>query len=160
MQLIGLGQAFELQLMRFGRKRLEILSFPAYWWAWDGGPTTGDIRLVKIMQRGGVRLTARTVAAATKFHDKKPVGVLVDAPPLIEPLVVVGRAVAIGYDARGHSNSKDDAPYRHHFGAVTHHDTPPFDDRYWPDVCLDRARNLVIKRRSTNTYELDDWLIG
>lgn len=160
-QLIGLGEAFELQFMRFGHKKKETVNFPGYWWAWDGAPTTGNIRLVRVVKQGGVRLTSAAVNAHRRFHGEDPSnGVLVDAAPIGSPLRTFARVLAIGYDARGHSATKDDAPYRHHFGAFDHDDKPPFSEDALPDLALDRGGQLIIKRRPSNTFRLDDWIIG
>ncbi len=159
--LIGLGQAFEIQFKRLNSTKKETVSFPGYWWAWDGTPTGGDIRLVRVVSVGGKRLSSAAKSAHKKFHGEAPhQAVTVDDKPMGAPLRTFARVIAIGYDARGYSVSKDDAPYRHHFGAFDHDDKPPFHDDALPDLALDRHGQLIIKRRPSNTFRLDDWLIG
>lgn len=155
--LVALGRAVELEFIRLGRKRSEKVSFPAYWWAWDGSAKSGNIRLVKAIR------SAPTVSSSLhkKFHDAAPTGALVvDAEPMGAPLSVVGYAISFTYDAEKLDSNKSDARYRHHFGAFTHDDKPPFDEKYWPDVVVDRTGQLMLRRRSGNDFRLDDWVIG
>jgi len=155
--LVGLGRAVGLEFQRLGRSRVEKVSFPAYWWAWDGSATGGNIRLVK-----AIRPTA-TVASKmhTKFHDAPPTGALVvNAEPMGAPLTVVGRAISFTYDAEKLDSNKSDARYCHHFGAFTHDDRPPFPEHYWPDVVVDRSGQLMLKRKPGNAFKLEDWVIG
>ncbi len=160
-QLIGLGEAFEIQFIRFERTKKETANFPGYWWAWDGTPTEGNIRLVRVVKVGGHRLTPKAKSAHRRFHGEDPVqALMVDASPIGAPLRTFARVIAIGYDARGFSATKDDAPYRHHFGAFDHDDKPPFSEDVLPDLALDRHGQLIIKRRPSNTFRLDDWIIG
>lgn len=155
--LVALGRAVGLEFIRLDRKRSEKVSFPQYWWAWDGPATTGNIRLVKTIR------TAPAVGSALhqKFHDAEPTGALiVNAEPMGAPLSVVGHAISLTYDAEKLDSNKSDARYCHHFGSFTHDDRPPFDSKYWPDVVVDRSGQLMLRRRSGNAFRLEDWLIG
>ncbi len=160
-QLVALGEAFEIRYIRLGQSKQETASFPGWWWAWDGTPTGGDIRLVKPVKVGSQRLSTVAKATHRKFHGADPIAAIqVDVKPMGLPLRVFGHVVAIGYDARDISVSKGDALYRHHFGAFDHDDKPPFPISAMPDLALDRNGQLIIKRKSGNTFRLDDWLIG
>lgn len=163
--LIGLGQAYEMQYVPgtdlAGRPR-TVRFAKVWWWAWDGSPEHGNILLVKVLGAADARTPrGRAMSLHRTFHGAAPTGMLqVDAWEQAPPLNYLGRVVSIAYDARAISATKGDLPYRHHFGAMTHADRPPFDPAYWPDMVLDADHNLAIRRRPGNTFTLDDWLTG
>ena len=155
--LIALGRAVGLEFILLGRKKAEKVSFPAWWWAWDGAPNTGNIRLVKVI---GDAPPVRS-ALHKKFHgEPSSQAVTVNASPMSAPLSVIGMAVSLTYDAQHLNSNKAGANYCHHFGAFTHDDLPPFDERYYPDVVVDRSGQLMLKRKAGNAFRLEDWLIG
>lgn len=160
-QLIGLGRAVDLKVKRFDTGGLQTVPLPGHWWAWDGKPSTGNILLVKPRTVSDAKGTAGVVAAHQHFHGSAPTGFLdVDAQKITPPFADIGLAVSITYDAQHFSHSKKDAPYRHFFGAETHDDKPPFADELLPFVSLDRHNQVVIRRRATNTFRLEDWIVG
>ncbi len=160
-QLIGLGEAYEVTFRRDDNKKVETVRFPRFWWAWDGSATAGNIRLVRVVSQGGVRLQPNAKAMHRRFHGSDPdAGVQVDAQPVTAPLRLFGRVISFAYDARKIASTKSDAVYRHHFGAFDHDDKPPFGEESLPDIALDGVGQLIIKRRPSNTFRLDDYVIG
>lgn len=160
-QLVGLGQAFELRFIRNGSNREEVVSFPGYWWAWEGDYNTGNIRLVQPIALARVKPTGRNVALFERFHGSPPdTMVLVDAEPMRRPFDSFATATAIGYDAEGMDSNKAAHRYRHYFGAFDHGDRPPFPESSRPEVVLDADNQLVLKRRPSNTFRLEEWITG
>lgn len=160
-QLVGLGQAFELRFIRDGGSREEVVSFPGYWWAWDGDYSTGNIRLVRPVAVSTIKPTRRNASMFARFHGAPPQEmIVVDAEPMRRPAASFARATAIGYDAQGMDSNKAATRFRHYFGAFDHSDKPPFSDDYWPDVVLDADNQLMLKRRDSNTFRLEQWLVG
>jgi hypothetical protein len=160
MSLVALGKAYELSYVRDGRSTEETVKIPGYWWAWTGDADNGSILLVKpvgFTNRGG---SANAKSMHANFH-----GVLsgmqmnVEAPSLSNAKRA-GLVVSFAYDARGFSRSKSTMPYRHHFGAETHDDKPPFPEKYWPILGITADGGIVIKRRAGNSFRLADWVIG
>lgn len=159
MSLVALGKAFEITFVRDGETKAKTISFPGWWWAWSGTPDNGSILLVKPVgfTRGGSTLAKQMHA---EFHgDLANKMMNVEAPSLSEAKRV-GLVVSFAYDARGFSKTKATMPYRHHFGAETHDEKPPFPEKYWPIMGLTAEGGLVIKRRAGNSFRLADWVIG
>lgn len=164
-QLIGLGKAFELRYRRFAAdgtlRREESASFPEFWWAWDGPASSGNIRLVRVVSAADLRPARESKRLHDLFHGEVPAHLMwVEADQMASPLTTFARATAIGYDARGVSDTKGDSRYRHYFGAFTHDDHPPFPEDAMPDIVLDRNNQLMLRRRPSNTFRLENWLVG
>ncbi len=160
MELIGLGKADELRMILNGAKSTNSLTFPGFFWAWDGSPTDGFIRLVKAEGPDDLALSYSSDVIHTKFHGKSPTSSMqVYAEPLKKPRAI-GLATAIAYDARRFSSSKADAIYRHFFGAVTEDDKPPFASALLPAVVVDAKGQVALVRRPGNTFTLEDWIVG
>lgn len=157
--LIGLGKAFELEFIRDGKKKAETVSFPGHWWAWSGGADTGNILLVRPIEPGG-RISRVAHNTHAEFHGTTPKQSLHVEAPTLTGARRVGLVVSFAYDARSFSSSKRTMPYRHHFGAETHDDKPPFPATLWPMLCMSLNGSLIIKRQSGNTFRLADWVIG
>lgn len=159
MSLVALGKAFEIEFIRDGRSQAEKASFPGWWWAWDGSPDRGHILLVKPTTIiAAPRGTSKAMHAT--FHGNDPDKGFDVKAPLISDARRAGLVISFGYDARSFSSSKRSMPYRHHFGAETHDDKPPFDQKYWPILAVCDDGGMVIKRRAGNTFRLHDWVIG
>lgn len=157
--LVGLGKAYELAFFRTGSSVREVVRFPSYWWAWSGTPSRGDILLVK---PGGMtdRLSALSTDAHLEFHGEEPTKALRVEAPSITGAKTIGLVESFAYDARGLRSNKSDKPYRHHFGAETKDDQPPFPTSDWPALCVGANGSLIIKRRGSNGFRLADWVIG
>lgn len=160
MTLVALGKAYELTYRRDGKSTDETISIPGWWWAWTGDADNGSILLVKPIgfraQGGG----ARAKQMHADFHGDLAGKLMnVEAPSLSEAKRA-GLVVSFAYDARGFSTSKRTMPYRHHFGAETHDEKPPFPEKYWPILGITPEGGIVIKRRAGNSFRLADWVIG
>lgn len=157
--LVALGKAYELTFRRDGRSTPETVKFPGWWWAWSGSPTAGHILLVKPRS---VVPTPRGVSRQqhATFHGEPPDAGMEVLIPDITGAKRAGLVVSFAYDARTLASSKSDRPYRHHFGAETHDDKPPFLDADLPLLATTPDGGLVIKRRSSNGFRLADWVIG
>lgn len=160
MSLVALGKCYELTYVRDGKSTEETVKIPGHWWAWTGDADNGSILLVKPLgftNRGG---SANAKSMHANFH-----GVLsghqmnVEAPSLSNAKRA-GLVVSFAYDARGFSKTKSTMPYRHHFGAETHDEKPPFPEKYWPILGITPEGGIVIKRRAGNSFRLADWVIG
>lgn len=160
--LVGLGQAYELQYTKGDGRRIETIRFaPEWWWAWEGSADGGSILLVRVIGPSPGRAGGKAIGLHTTFHGAAPTAKLeVEAWERRRPLTTLGRVIAIAYDARGTSATKNDRPYRHHFGAMAHSDRPPFDPIHWPDLVLDADHNLCVQRRRGNTFRLEEWITG
>lgn len=160
MSLVALGKAYELEYRRDGSSRSEVVKFPGWWWAWSGSDDGGHILLVKPMSilSSAPKGTARRMAS--KFHGVTPDKNFDVLAPDISETKRAGLVVSFAYDARSFSSSKRTMPYRHHFGAETHDDKPPFPDSALPYLAVSPDGGLVIKRRAGNTFRLADWVIG
>ncbi len=160
MELIGLGKADELRLIMHGETATRSLTFPGFFWAWDGSPTDGFIRLVKAAGPDDLPISYDSAAVHTKFHGKAPTSSMqVYAETLKKPRAI-GLATAIAYDARRYSATKSDAIYRHFFGAVTEDDKPPFSHKLLPAVVVDAKGQVALVRRPGNKFALEDWIVG
>lgn len=159
MSLVALGKAYELTFIRDGKSSAETVQFPGWWWAWSGSPSGGHILLVKPQSIiAAPRGTSKDMHAT--FHGVTPDrGMDVKAPD-IAAAKRSGLVVSFAYDARSFSSSKGDKPYRHHFGAETHDDKPPFPEKDLPILGACADGGIVIKRRSGNGFRLADWVIG
>lgn len=160
MSLTALGKVYDLWFIRTGSTDEERVQLTRGWWAWSGGADTGHILMVT--PRG---FTAQKPSNAANelhetFHDALPGRSMKVEAPTLADAKRVGLVVAFAYDARGFSKSKADKPYRHHFGAETHDDQPPFPHALLPALCVTPSGGLIIKRRPTNTFRLADWVIG
>ncbi len=158
--LVALGKAYELTFRRDGRSTVETAKFPGWWWAWSGTPTAGNILLVKpkVLHLPVPRGASRSMHAT--FHGEQPDQGMEVAAPDITGAKRAGLVVSFAYDARSLGSSKSDKPYRHHFGAETHDDKPPFMDADLPVLAVTTDGGLIIKRRSGNGFRLSDWVIG
>ncbi len=160
MELIGLGKADELRMIHQSGRGSHLLTFPGFFWAWDGSPTTGFIRLVKIADSDASPASIASVDLHEQFHGREPSSTVhVWAEPLKNPRTI-GYATAIAYDARKFSSTKGDAIYRHFFGAVTEDDKPPFRNSLLPAVVVDAKGQVALIRRPGNTFTLEDWIVG
>lgn len=159
MSLIGLGKAYELEFVRDGSKRRQVVSFPGHWWAWSGTPDGGNILLVKPIEAGG-KISRVAHDTHAEFHGADPKQALHVEAPTMTGAKMVGLVVSFAYDARSFSSSKRSMPYRHHFGAETHDDQPPFPASAMPGLYQSLSGSLIIKRRSGNSFRLADWVIG
>ncbi len=160
--LVALGKAYELAFRRDGRSTVEVAKFPGWWWAWSGSPSAGNILLVKPKSRSMPFPIPRGASRAmhATFHGSPPdFGMEVDVPE-IAGAKRAGLVVSFAYDARTLVGTKSDKPYRHHFGAETHDDKPPFMDADLPVLAVTTDGGLIIKRRSGNGFRLSDWVIG
>ncbi len=159
MSIVALGKCYELTFRRDGKRTEETVKFPGWWWAWSGSPSNGSILLVK--PQGGAH-TPRGVANRMHlaFHGAPPERGLDVLAPDLSACSRAGLVVSFAYDARSISISKRDRPYRHHFGAETHDDKPPFPDKDLPLLAVSPDGGLCIKRRAGNSFRLADWVIG
>lgn len=157
--LIGLGKAFEIEFIRDGRTKSETFKFPGFWWAWSGTPDNGNVLLVKPIAAGG-KASRVSHDVHAKFHGDDPSNTMRVEAPTLTGARRIGVVISFAYDAREFSSSKSKIPYRHHFGAETHDDKPPFPEESLPLLCVAMNESLIIKRRSGNTFRLKDWVIG
>lgn len=159
MTLVALGKAYELTYVRDGRSTEETIRIPGWWWAWTGDADNGSILLVKPVGFGG-SVSDRAQQMHAEFHgDISGRQIKVEAPALSNAKRA-GLVVALAYDARGFSTIKRDKPYRHHFGAETEDEVPPFPQKYWPILGITADGGICIKRRPGNSFRLADWVIG
>lgn len=162
--MIGLGQAFELRFRRSIDAGEEVAKFsPAWWWAWDGSPDAGSIRLVKVLGKANGKTSKTAAGQHIRFHGGEPNHYLaVDSHAALPPITSLGYCTAIAYDARGFSATKGDRPYRHHFGNFGRDGDgdQSADPTYWPALILDARKRLFLRRRPGNRFSLADWLIG
>jgi hypothetical protein len=160
MSLVALGKCYELTYVRDGRTNPETVRCPGFWWAWSGDASTGSILLVKpigFLPHGG---SPKAKAMHAEFHGNIAGKLMNVEAPSISDAQRAGLVVSFAYDARGFSQSKRTMPYRHHFGAETHDEKPPFPEKYWPILGITADGGIVIKRRAGNSFRLADWVIG
>jgi hypothetical protein len=160
MSLVALGKAYELTYVRDGRSTEETVKIPGWWWAWTGDADNGSILLVKpvgFRSQGG---SAKAKAMHAEFHGDLAGKLMNVEAPSLSDAKRAGLVVSFAYDARGFSRSKSTMPYRHHFGAETHDEKPPFPQKYWPILGITADGGICIKRRPGNSFRLADWVIG
>jgi len=160
MSLVALGKCYELSYLRDGRTTEETVTCPGYWWAWSGDADNGSILLVKPLgfrSQGG---SSRARAMHANFHGDLAGKLMNVEAPSVSEAKRAGLVVSFAYDARGFSASKRTMPYRHHFGAETHDEKPPFPEKYFPILGITADGGIVIKRRAGNSFRLADWVIG
>ncbi len=163
-RVIGLGQAFELRWRSTLEASEQVAKFSkAWWWAWDGNPTAGTLRLVKVIGRADGRVSATAAGQHIRFHGGQPNEYLaVDSHAALAPLTPLGFCTAVAYDARGFSTTKGDRPYRHRFGDFGRDGDgdQSNDPTFWPALVIDARERLYLRRRAGNRFSLADWLIG
>lgn len=157
--LVGLGKAYEICFIRDGRTKSESFMFPGYWWAWSGTPDNGNILLVKPLSATD-KSSRVNHDTHIKFHGDDPDKLLRVEAPALTGARRIGLVISFAYDARGFASTKSSKPYRHHFGAETHADKPPFPESALPMLCTSLSGSLIIKRRAGNGFRLADWVVG
>lgn len=161
---IGLGQAFEMRFIHQGKaidSKPDVVRFSKdHWWIWEGGAKTGTMKLVKLAGRGSTTISSRPALHA-RFHGHESHKGLSFIDPG-KPLKLLGLCVAVAYDATMMESNKSNVPYRHYFGDTGSDITfwDPANAPACPNVWVTEESGLVLKRRETNDFFLDDWLIG
>lgn len=160
MSLVALGKAYDLTYVRDGKSTEETIRLPGWWWAWTGDADNGSILLVKPLGFRPHKASTRAKQMHAEFHGDIAGKLMHVEAPNLSDAKRAGLVVSFAYDARGFSTSKATMPYRHHFGAETHDETPPFPQKYWPILGITPEGGITIKRRAGNSFRLADWVIG
>jgi hypothetical protein len=166
--VIGLGRLVDFIIRDAQGRRLRVTPTGERWLAWKA-----DTRDLVVLQSGReveISPPSREAKRHRVFHGAEPRCVRqMEWPKPTAKRRTIGLIEAVTYVAAGiRSPSKGPHHWIHQFGDRGEHghgaaqvqDTSTYAERLMPQLDIDAAGNIFVRRRSGNRFMVRDWIIG